>query len=197
MPRRWNNLLKLCFADLHKAWSSFIKGKSRSNSIDEFQYSLERNLHEIHQDILNHSYQHGPYKKVVIKEKKRRDLAVAPVRDRVVHRLLYDFLVEKYEKSFDPDVWSCRKGKGLHKCLVRTQKLLKRYNNSYVWRADISKFFDNVNQQTLIECLDRKIGSDETYFGLSKEIIRSYNNNELRTTNYELRTTNYELRTTN
>lgn len=79
------------------------------------------------------------------------------MRDRVVHRYVYDELVKIYDKSFDPDVWSCQKGKGLHKCLDRTQNILKKYPNSYVWRADIMKFFDHVDHLMLLQCLEQKI----------------------------------------
>ena len=117
--------------------------------IDEFAYQLEANLIDLSREIETGAYRHGGYKRIVLKEKKRRDLAVADVRDRVVHRLLYDYLVGVFDKSFDPDIWSCRKGKGLHNCLVRVQKLLKIHPRSYVWRADIVKFFDSVDQETL------------------------------------------------
>jgi RNA-directed DNA polymerase len=124
--------------------------------------------------IISMQYRHGEYDRIVVKEKKRRDLAVATVRDRVVQRLVYDYLVIIFDKSFDPDVWSCRKGKGLYKCLERTQVLLAKYPQAYVWRADITKFFDNVNQFKLLNCIRRRlVGCDRAQF-LCSEIIYSY-----------------------
>jgi len=187
--------LDLGYDAVYSAWINFRKHKKSTNSIDDFEYCLEENLQSLVLDIQNQSYKHNLYGKVVILEKKRRDLAVACVRDRVVHRFLYDYLVTLYDKTFDPDVWSCRKGRGLHKCLARTQKLLQKHSNSYCWRADVTKFFDNVSHDKLLLCLNRKIGKDKTAMYLCNEIIRSYNS-ELRATSYELRATSYELRAT-
>lgn len=163
------------YAAVYRAWQRFHKGKRATAAIDEFAYNLEDNLARLTTELQTQTYHHGGYQKVVLVEKKRRDLAVAGVRDRVVHRLLYDYLVEAYDKNFDPDVWSCRAGKGLHKCLARTQKLLRQSSQSYVWRADITKFFDNVDQAVLLECLSRKIGDDKAALWLCQEVVGSYN----------------------
>jgi len=88
-------------------------------------------------DLHNDTYRHVGYSHRIVNEKKRRDIAVASVRDRVVHRLLYDYLVPLTDMQFDYDVWSCRMGKGLHAALRRTQYFLNKYDHSYVWRADI------------------------------------------------------------
>jgi hypothetical protein len=91
----------------------------------------------------------------------------------VVHRLIYDYLNTIYDKSFQYDVWSCRKGKGLAACIERTQKLLRRYLGSYIWRSDIKKFFDNVDHGTLMRIISRKI-KDPKALNLITEIVYSF-----------------------
>ncbi|HZL07609.1 MAG TPA: reverse transcriptase/maturase family protein [Candidatus Dormibacteraeota bacterium] len=167
--------LRVDYRAVYKAWLAFRKGKKPTGSIDRFAFGLENYLAHLSDELTNKSYAHGGYKEISLTEKKRRDLAVASVRDRVVHRLLYDHLLVKFDTGFDPDVWSCRTGKGLHKCLDRTQKLLRKYDASYVWRADITKFFDTVDQKVLVGCLTRRIGHDETAMWLCQEAIDSYN----------------------
>lgn len=166
--------LAIDYEAVYHAWQRFRKGKWPSRLIDAFAYDLETNLAALETDLMNQTYRHGGYQRIVVQEKKRRDLAVAEVRDRVVHRLLYDYLVEVYDKSFDPDVWSCRKHKGLHKCLARTQQLLQQHRRSYIWRADISRFFDSVDHQQLMRCLHRKLGVANPATWLCQEVIRSY-----------------------
>lgn len=95
------------------------------------------------------------------------------MRDRVVHRLLYEYLVRTYDKTFIYDAWSCRKGKGLIGAIERTQYLLKKYPRSFVWRADIVKFFDNVDHAILESTLSRKI-ADKTATRLLHEVISSF-----------------------
>lgn len=156
------------YQTVYQAWLAFRKGKKPVLFIDEFAYNLEENIYILSNELTNGTYRHGSYQRISVQEKKRRDLAVAPVRDRVVHRLLYDYLVTVFDRTFDPDVWSCRKDKGLHKCLARTQKLLRRFENVYVWRADITKFFDNVLHDKLLDCLQRKIGDDDAALWLCR-----------------------------
>ena len=166
--------LRTDYNAVYQAWCVFRKGKRPSRAIDEFAYNLENNVAELAAELTNETYRHGGYQKVIIAEKKRRDLAVADVLDRVIHRLLYDHLVKQFDSSFDPDVWSYRLGKGLHKCLVRTQNLLQKHQTGYVWRADITKFFDNVDHRRLMDCLRRIIGHDIAALELCREVIASY-----------------------
>ena len=108
----------------------------------------------------------------MVKDNKRRDIFVAPIRDRVVHRLIYEYLVKIYDKTFIYDVWSCRKGKGLTGAIERTKKFLKKYPRSFVWRADITKFFDNVKTDILEKVLSRRI-KDGRAILIIREIIKS------------------------
>lgn len=166
--------LRTYYTAVYQAWLAFRKGKKPTGPIDTFAYNLEANLAHLSDDLTSRAYAHGGYQAIVISEKKRRDLAVAGVRDRVVHRLLYDHLLPRFDPGFDPDVWSCRTGKGLHKCLARTQHLLQKHSSHYVWWADITKFFDSVDQRLLLDCLARKIGYDETAMWLCREVTDSY-----------------------
>lgn len=78
-----------------------------------FSYYLEENLRKLQTDLENGHYTHGGYKTFIVTDNKRREISVASVRDRVVHRILYEYLVPIYDKTFIYDAWSCRKDKGL------------------------------------------------------------------------------------
>jgi retron-type reverse transcriptase len=168
------NGLRTDYTAVYAAWQRFRKGKRPSRAIDSFAYNVEVTVKQLAAELTDQTYRHGGYQKVILQEKKRRDLAVAGVRDRVAHRLLYDYLVGVYDTGFDPDVWSCRAGKGLHKALARTQQLLHQHQNSFVWRADITKFFDSVDRKRLMDCLARKLGPDDPALWLCGEIVKSY-----------------------
>ena len=155
------------------AWVSFRRGKKISREIMEFEVRLLDNLVDLKKDVVSGAYEHGHYRHIEIYEKKRRDLAVAPVRDRIVHRLLYKLLVEKFDKTFLYDVWSCRAGKGLIGCVNRTKDLFVRHRAGYFWRADVVKFFDHVQHSTLLHLLDRKI-VDPIVRNLLGKVIASY-----------------------
>lgn len=86
---------------------------------------------------------------------------------------MYDYLVGIFDKTFIFDVWSCRKDKGLMGAIDRAQLFIKKYANGFVWRADIRKFFDNVDHDILFQLLKRKIRDEKALF-LLKEIIDSF-----------------------
>ena len=135
----------MTYSELYSAYTVFRRNKHDSRELVNFEYDLTQNLLALLVDINAHTYRHGPYRILAISEKKRRNLAIAPIRDRIVHRLIYDRLVQVFDKSFDPDVFSARPGKGLHKALARTQTLLKKHPHSSIWRLDIEKFYEHVD----------------------------------------------------
>jgi retron-type reverse transcriptase len=159
--------------NLDTAWRAFRQGKKPSKPIDAFAYHIEAELDMLQREIAQQTYRHGCYHARIVREKKQRQLAVASVRDRVVHRLAYDVLVTACDRMFDPDVWSCRQGKGLYGCLKRTQQLLGRHRAAYMWRMDITKFFDNVDHAVLRRCIGRHAPDPHVQW-LCDEIIDSY-----------------------
>lgn len=141
--------------------------------MDLFIFNLEETLSLLHRELNDGTYRHGSYRIFTVNDNKRREIAVAPIRDRAVHRLMYDYLVEIYDKTFLFDVWSCRKGKGLVGAIERTESFLRSYPESFVWSADVKKFFDSVEHETLLSIISRRI-SDTKALSLAREIIKSY-----------------------
>lgn len=174
--------IDLSLKNVWRNWFSFRRGKRATEELHDFQYHLERNLFELFQDLNKGWYRHGGYRKFVVCDNKRREISVASIRDRVVHRLVYDFLVRLYDKTFIYDAWSCRKGKGLLGAIERAQDFFKRYagvthtprsHYSWVWKCDVKKFFDSVDQEVLLKILSRRI-KDRATLNLLKEIIFSF-----------------------
>ena len=69
---------------------------------------------------------------------------------------------------YPPPLYKLRKG-----AIERTQFFANTYANGFVWRADIKKFFDSVNQDVLLKCIERRI-ADPPALQIIKEIISSY-----------------------
>lgn len=157
---------------MYKCWRLFRRGKIASREIIEFEYFLEDNLRRLEADLAAQRYRHGGYRQFEVIDSKRRIIKVAAVRDRVVHRLIYEYLKPIFDKMFIYDVWSCRKGKGLIAAVKRSQEFFRRHLTGYVWRSDIRKFFDNINKEILLNLIKRKV-TDGHALGVIKEIIFS------------------------
>ena len=106
-------LIDLGLSNVWKSWFAFRKGKRMSDEMHEFQYNLESRLFELHKDLNEGTYKHGKYRHFMVCDNKRREISVSSIRDRIVHRLLYDYLVPIWDKTFIYDAWSCRKGQRL------------------------------------------------------------------------------------
>ncbi len=168
-----NSSIDLSLTNIWCAYTAFRRGKQPSREIRAFEQELEYNLLRLCADLHTGQYDHGGYHHRIVNEKKRRDIAVASVRDRVVHRLLYDYLVPLVDPRLDYDVWSCRQSKGLHEALRRTHHLQHSYSHGWAWRADVSKFFDHVDHAVLKQCLSRFVSGD-TAQELLDNVIDSY-----------------------
>lgn len=165
--------IDVSLSNVWKSWFRFRRGKRRTKELDHFQYYLEQNLFCLWHDLNTGTYCHGEYRNFIVNDTKRRVISVASFRDRVVHRLLYDYMVSLYDKTFYYDVWSCRKDKGLISAIDRAQKFLRSFPNSFVWRCDITKFFDTVDHTVLIRILTQRV-KDQTALMLLKNVIASH-----------------------
>lgn len=168
-----DNSIDLSLRNIWLSWLSFKKDKRMTAELHDFQFYLEKNLFKLQCDIESGTYRHGGYRKFTVCDNKKREISCSCIRDRIIHRLIYDYLVPIFDKTFIYDAWSCRKGKGLLACIKRTQKFLEKNPQAYVWRADIRKFFDSVDQSVLIKLIERKI-SDPKVLWLIREVTNSF-----------------------
>lgn len=156
-----------------ESWQRFAPGKRHTPAFERFRYHLERNLRLLSDEVQAGSYRHGPYRTFTVSDPKTRLIAVASIRDRLIHRLLYDALVPRFDPVFLYDVWSCREGKGLHRAVDRAQAFLRSFPRSIVWRADIARFFESVEHRMLRRCIRRRISDERTWL-LLDQVIDSY-----------------------
>ena len=159
--------------NIWRCWYTWRQGKKRTAAIDNFSYSLERYLFDLWSSLKAGTYRHSKYQKFIIADTKKRLISVASIRDRIVHRLLYDYLTLIFDRTFIYDAWSCRIDKGLHACIERTHSLIKKFRRGWVWRADIAKFFDNVDHDVLKSCVFRRV-YDPKARSLIEETISSF-----------------------
>ena len=172
-----NSSIDISLADVWRSFVAFRTGKKPSRAIVEFEYDLLDNIIKLDAELKAGTYKHGPYAHMIVNDNKRRDIAVASVCDRVVHRLLYDYLVTIWDKTFNYDAWSCRQNKGLHGAIDRAQRFMRQYKDGWLWRGDITKLFDSVDKHTMKRLLRRRV-NDPTALWLLDEIIDSYSSFE-------------------
>jgi len=128
-------------------------------------------LIDIQRSLRDGSYLPGEYRLFTIYERKPRQIAAAPFRDRVVHHALINLIEAPIDKTFIFDTYACRAGKGVHKAVDRYQQWARDYR--YVLKIDISQYFPSIDRQLLLAKLQHRIKDPRVLDLLAKIIHHS------------------------
>ncbi len=173
--------------NLYSAYRKARKGKTRKHYVLEFEQYLANNLIKLHEELKSQNYKPEQLETFTLRDPKTRKISKSEFRDRIVHHAICNLLEPIYDKLFIYDSCANRKGKGnlfgikrLNKFIrkvSRNGRLIKRAldNNQikgYCLKADIKHYFDEVNHDTLINILKRKI-TDEKVIWLITTIIKN------------------------
>ena len=137
----------ISFENLLIAYRKARKGKQSVSAVAEFTLNLESELLSLQQELTDFSYQPGRYRLFTIYERKKRQIAAAPFRDRVVHHALMNIIEPSIDRRFIFDSYACRQGKGVHAAVNRYQQWSKHY--PYVLKMDIQQYFPSIDHQIL------------------------------------------------
>lgn len=136
------------------------------------------NIFYLNRQLLDGTYQHGPYHAFKINDPKPRDIHKALVRDRLLHHALYRKLYAYFDRTWIADSYSCRNDKGSHRAMDRFRlfALKVSQNNTktcYILKCDIRKFFASIDHDILFRIIVRHVPDTRT-FNLIKGIVRSF-----------------------
>ena len=179
MPKTLRNKYykNLCFEKLMEAHKKARRGKGLRDEIIKFNLKQEEYIYYLLEVLSNKTYKHGGYEVFYVTEPKLRKIEKSRYIDRVVHRWLVDNFLEPYfVPSFINNSYACIKGRGMHKACLDVQKAMRscknKWENYYILKMDISKYFENINKRILLSILEKKI-LDKDVMWLIKEILYS------------------------
>ena len=164
------------FENLLAAYKTFRKGKRFKKDVLKFDYNYESELLKLQQELSNHAYTPLLPHRFFVYEPKKREIVAACVRDRVVHHALCRVIEPIFDKRLIYDTYACRMGKGTLAAIERFEgfkrALLARYSEDkiYILKADIQKYFENIDHCILLELIGKKI-ADEDVIWLIKRIL--------------------------
>lgn len=172
----FHNVVSL--SNLLLAWKKFKKCKSAKKDVANFEFNLENNLFNLHDELINKTYNPDPYQAFFVYDPKKRHIHKAIVRDRVLHQAIFQFLYLIFNKHFIFDSYSSRIGKGTHKGSKRLSVLLKKTSKNwkspiFALKCDVRKFFDSIDHRILFDLIRQKI-KDEDILWLVNKILKSF-----------------------
>ena len=138
--------------------------------VDEVQDYLRENGEEIYKRIRMRKYRPLPVRRVEIPKPdgSKRPLGIPAVKDRVLQQAIVQVIAPMCEKVFSDSSYGFRINRSCEKAVL---KALEYFNDGYDWLVDLdlSKFFDNVDQNILMILVHNIIKDGDT-----ESIIRKF-----------------------
>ena len=177
MPKTIRNVYckNLTYEKLLKAHLDARKGKGSRKEIILFNLKQEEYIKYLLEKLENKTYKHGGYTVFYVTEPKLRKIEKSKYMDRIVHRWLVDNILKPYFiPRFIQTTYACIEGRGMHKACLDMQEMMKHctriWNNYYILKMDIAKYFDNIDKKILVSILEKRI-KDKDVMWLINEIL--------------------------
>ncbi|MEM7203297.1 MAG: RNA-directed DNA polymerase [Planctomycetota bacterium] len=155
-------------ANLGAAWETFCRGKRARPTVAAFAREAPQELQRLRRELIEGRYRPGPYRVLFLHEPKRRLIAAADVRDRVVHHAIHRVLAPRLDRSLVDQTYACLEGRGTHRAVLAFQRALRRH--AFVLLLDIRHYFLSIDPSVLEALLRRRI-KDEPTMALLTRII--------------------------
>lgn len=167
----------LTYENLMKAHLLSRKGKNYKNEVILFNLKQEEYIRWLYEQLKNGTYKHGGYRIFYIQYPKKRKIEASRYIDRIVHRWIVDSFLNRYFVSqFINTSYACIKNRGMHKASIDVQNAMKHckriWQNYYVLKMDIRKYFQNIDKDILMKILKRKV-KEEKLLNLLEKIVYS------------------------
>lgn len=146
---------------LFQCWNKARKNKSNNLRVLRFGADPLRHLVTIQKRLRDRNYSFGPYKTFIVREKKHRLVVCAPTKDRIVHWLLYQYMLPIWQPRFINDTFGNLPGRGTHAAVQRMAQFARSPEAKWVLQLDISKYFYSVNHELLKKSVLRFIGDSD------------------------------------
>ena len=181
MDQDMSKSIKKCFYDkliidnLILAHERAKKNKSNRYELLKFEVDLESNIISIMDSLTNGSYRLGRYREFTIYEPKERIIRCLPYKDRIVQQwYIYEFIKPYIIPRLINSTCACIDNRGTHfavKLLQRYMRIMKRrYNNYYILKLDIKKYFYNIDKDILYNIIKEYI-NDKKILWLTRIFI--------------------------
>ncbi len=167
----------LTYDNLMKAHILSRKGKNYKKEVILFNLKQEEYIKWLYQQLKNGTYNHSGYRVFYIQEPKPRKVEASKYIDRIVHRWIVDSFLDKYFISqFIENSYACIKNRGMHKAAIDVQNTMKHcsriWDEYYIIKMDIRKYFQNIDKDILMSILKRKV-KEEKLVKLLENIVFS------------------------
>lgn len=131
-------------------------------------------LPELRAEMFNGSYRASPTRRVFIPKPDggERPLGIATVRDKVAQTVIKTILEAVFEPIFKDFSYGFRPGRNAHQALDELSVCIMRQRVLWILDADISKYFDTIPHELMVECIKRRV-SDPRILRLIRKWLKA------------------------
>ena len=156
-----------------------VKEKKGSPGIDGMTVHavlpwLQEHVEELRQSIQTGKYKPSPVRRVLIPKPDgsgERKLGIPTVIDRIIQKAISQSLNPIYEPLFADESFGYRPGRSPQQAMQRVKKLVDE-GFVYVAEVDLSKYFDTINHELLMNMLREQI-NDKRVIDIIKKYLKS------------------------
>ena len=150
------------FPELVEAYFDCRKNKRNSASALAFEQRLERNLFQLHDELIAGTYRPGRSICFIVTRPKPREVWAADFCDRIVHHLLYNRIAPRFYTSFVADSCACIPGRGTLYAARRLESHIRSITQNwsrpaFYLKLDLANFFVSIDKQILRDLLAARI----------------------------------------
>lgn len=149
--------LKDCYRELKRGKAAGVDGKVAEEYTEE---EITRAIEGVIVELKMRTYRPQPVRRAYIEKAngQKRPLGIPTVIDKVIQLGVAKILEAIYEPRFLSVSYGFRKGRNAHECLKELNHKIMGKKVNWVIEADIKGFFDHVNHDWMIRCIEEKIG---------------------------------------
>lgn len=126
----------------------------------QYEESLQENIESLHQKLKMMAYKPQAVRRVYIPKPgsdKKRPLGIPAHEDKIVQLAVSKILSAIYEQDFLNFSFGFRPGRSCHDALREVNNIIMTKKTNWIVDADISGFFDHVDHDWMIKCLEVRI----------------------------------------
>lgn len=163
------------FENIYRQYLLCRRNKRNTLNALRFEARQEENLLALKEALETRTYRPSRSVCFFATRPRLREIFAADFRDRIIHHILVDYLERIWEPIFIHDSYVCRKGKGIHKGVLRLQQFIQKVTKNgtipaYFLHLDIKNYFMSIDKDILFSLISDKV-KDEDAIWLSRVLI--------------------------